>query len=106
MATITCPACRQTWKQHGNMSGHCAGCHRTFYGENAFDRHLIHDRADGRPSHADPACVPAGKSGDRYWMDPEGQWHFGTPVSAHDFEERREARRERARTILAEARPK
>ena len=95
--TLTCRTCGHSWVQHGNMSGHCAGCHRTFYGENAFDRHLVHDRADGRPSHADPACVPAGKTGERFWCDHEGQWHYGQPVTPEDYAARQDARKTRIR---------
>ena len=61
------------------------------------DRHLIHDRPDGRPSHADPACVPAGKTGKRFWRDPEGQWHHGQPVTPEDYAARQDARKTRIR---------
>lgn len=32
--------CGATWKQIGNATGHCAGCHRTFSSLAAFDAHF------------------------------------------------------------------
>jgi hypothetical protein len=32
-------ACGIQWTQVGNQTGHCSGCHLTFSGEWAFDRH-------------------------------------------------------------------
>jgi hypothetical protein len=31
--------CGAVWWQSGNRTGHCSGCHRTFDGLGAFDRH-------------------------------------------------------------------
>ena len=31
--------CGKTWKQRGNTTGHCSGCHETFEGEHLFDAH-------------------------------------------------------------------
>lgn len=32
-------ACGKTWKQRGNTTGHCSGCHETFEGLSLFDSH-------------------------------------------------------------------
>lgn len=32
-------ACGKTWKQRGNKTGHCSGCHETFEGLSLFDAH-------------------------------------------------------------------
>lgn len=32
-------ACGATWKQRGNQTSHCAGCHHTFEGLTVFDTH-------------------------------------------------------------------
>ena len=32
-------ACGKSWKQRGNRTGHCAGCHETFEGIALFDAH-------------------------------------------------------------------
>jgi hypothetical protein len=32
-------ACGTRWTQVGNQTGHCSGCHETFGGEWAFERH-------------------------------------------------------------------
>ena len=74
-----------------NTLGHCAQCHQTFMGERAFDRHQMHDRADGRPTCIDPAADPREKPG-KWWMDDRGRWHEGPRMT----EAQREALRVRA----------
>ncbi len=32
-------ACGKSWKQRGNRTGHCSGCHHTFEGITLFDLH-------------------------------------------------------------------
>lgn len=32
-------ACGKSWKQRGNRTGHCSGCHETFEGVTLFDLH-------------------------------------------------------------------
>lgn len=32
-------ACGKSWKQRGNRTGHCSGCHQTFEGTTLFDLH-------------------------------------------------------------------
>lgn len=32
-------SCGKTWKQRGNKTGHCSGCHETFEGLGLFDAH-------------------------------------------------------------------
>lgn len=44
-----------SWRQSGNRTGHCSGCHRTFDGERAFDRHQT--VSDGKVTCHDPAAV-------------------------------------------------
>ena len=100
MAAIASCACGARWVQHGNASGHCAGCHRTFYGVEAFDRHQ-HTGEDGRPVCSDPATAPPTKAGSVFWADHEGQWHFGEFVAADAYRARITAMSER----LASVRP-
>jgi hypothetical protein len=33
--------CGKTWRQRGNRTGHCSGCHETFEGESVFDAHRV-----------------------------------------------------------------
>lgn len=33
--------CGKTWRQRGNRTGHCGGCHETFEGEGVFDAHRV-----------------------------------------------------------------
>jgi hypothetical protein len=47
--------CGETWQQVGNKTGHCAGCHRTFDGVEAFDRHSI--VIDGKVVCRDPGTL-------------------------------------------------
>ncbi len=55
--------CGKSWKQRGEKSGHCGGCHLTFYGQRSFDEH----RRDGR-------CLnPAELEG--WWVDKLDHWH-------------------------------
>ena len=76
---------------HGNMTGHCAQCHETFYGEGAFDRHQVHDRADGRPTCIPPSQYAPKPNGAAFWADHEGQWHYGQPMTAEEYHESVEA---------------
>lgn len=40
MTSLTVHAeCRKAWKQRGNRTGHCSGCHQTFEGLTLFDLH-------------------------------------------------------------------
>jgi len=47
-------ACGKSWKQRGNRTGHCSGCHHTFEGITLFDLH----RRGG--VCADPATMTVG----------------------------------------------
>ena len=49
-------ACGKSWKQRGNRTGHCAGCHETFEGLSLFDAHQ-RLAADGSVICADPALM-------------------------------------------------
>jgi hypothetical protein len=48
-------ACGQSWRQVGNQTGHCSGCHRTFASGRAFDRHQR--IVEGRSVCTDPASL-------------------------------------------------
>lgn len=84
-----CPSCKQCWVQHGNASGHCSQCHATFYGERAFNNHQLHDRADGGPTCIDPMERAVTTERPGYFLDAEGQWHFGDLETATGYDQRR-----------------
>jgi hypothetical protein len=44
-----------SWRQSGNNTGHCSGCHVTFDGERSFDRHQT--VKDGKVICHDPATM-------------------------------------------------
>lgn len=48
--------CGQKWRQRGNETGHCSGCHRNFDGSVAFDHHQTIE--DGRNVCHDPSANP------------------------------------------------
>lgn len=77
MSEVKHGACGKSWKQRGNRSGHCSGCHVTFYGITAFDQH--HTRGDG----GGPICVdPATGERGPWWLDADGvHWHHGAPMT-------------------------
>ena len=62
-------------KRVPNSAYHCAGCHETFVGLTAFDRHRRQDGGSGMcvidPVSADP-FVDSG-----FWADDNGLWHSG-----------------------------
>jgi hypothetical protein len=49
-------ACGKGWKQRGNRTGHCSGCHETFEGIALFDAHQRRS-ADGSLVCLDPAVM-------------------------------------------------
>lgn len=51
-----CPDCGTVWRQSGNRTGHCSGCHLTFTSAAAFDRHRVDDEAGNRTCR-DPGAV-------------------------------------------------
>lgn len=51
-----CPTCGVIWRQSGNATGHCSGCHATFDSLAAFDRHRT-TGADGGRECRYPASV-------------------------------------------------
>jgi hypothetical protein len=67
-------ACGATWKQHGNRTGHCGVCHRTFEGSGLFDWHQ-ELQADGSVICRDPSRPEFAKKGLRFldgtWRGPE-----------------------------------
>ena len=78
---IICPTCRTEWRQRGNATGHCSGCHRTFHGLSAFDGHFTRDRSGG-PVCNDPASLrrPDG-SAQAWWVDSSGHWYKGARMT-------------------------
>lgn len=46
--------CGKTWRQRGNRTGHCSGCHETFEGETVFDAHRVTDE------HGQRICLAPG----------------------------------------------
>jgi hypothetical protein len=52
---ITCPRCDAWWT--GLTAGHCTGCHRSFTGIAAFDRHRSGSHAADTRHCLDPATV-------------------------------------------------
>lgn len=73
---ITHGACGKSW-QGGERSGHCSGCHRTFYGLTTFDRH----RKGGECRY--PGDLPG-----PWWVDDDGQWHYGERLTEEQKRER------------------
>ena len=101
MTTSIHPACGKEIRYHGNATGHCDQCHETFYGEGAFDRHQVHNRADGKPTCIPPAEYKPGPSGNTFWADHEGQWHYGQPMTADEYQTNREREAEASRARMA-----
>ncbi|PRB08797.1 hypothetical protein CQ044_00030 [Microbacterium sp. MYb64] len=54
MSGLTTHGCGKSWRQRGNRTSHCGGCHETFEGLTLFDAHLVHGK-DGSLTHQDPA---------------------------------------------------
>lgn len=50
---IATHSCGVRWRQWGNATSHCAGCHRTFTSTRGFELHRIN--IGGRRGCADPA---------------------------------------------------
>lgn len=65
---VRCPRCDTRWR-HRESIGHCAGCHRSFVGGSAFDRHQRITDA-GKSECLDPATLV---------RDTDG-WHYFEPV--------------------------
>lgn len=54
MTGLTTHGCGKSWRQRGNRTSHCGGCHETFEGLTLFDAHLTH-AADGTLTHLKPS---------------------------------------------------
>lgn len=48
-------ACGKTWRQRGNTTGLCAGCHETFEGRNLFNAHF--ERINDTPVCRNPETL-------------------------------------------------
>jgi hypothetical protein len=75
--------CGKTWRQRGNLTGHCAKCCDTFEGLTLFDAHQM-ILADGRVECLDPATMTFHRQPLRL-MD--GTWRG--PVMPHAVAENR-----------------
>jgi hypothetical protein len=80
-ALTTHGACGRTWKQHGNRTGHCGKCHRTFEGLALFDWHQRLDES-GQVICRDPASPEWADKGFRFI---DGSWR-GREWAADVFE--------------------
>jgi hypothetical protein len=72
MTTATC-RCGARWHQAGNLTGHCAACHRTFSGISTFDAHQR--ITNGKSVCVDPATLTSGTTGKprfKTYTDPVG----------------------------------
>lgn len=69
----TCARCQKWWG--GLNTGHCTGCHQTFTGITAFDRHRTGSHARDTRTCLDPAEVGLVESDRAYpcWANP-GNW--------------------------------
>lgn len=69
-------------KRVPNSAYHCGGCHETFIGLGAFDRHRKRGACIIEPVSKDP-FVDSG-----FWVDGDGYWHSGKRMTAEEIEER------------------
>ena len=88
--TISC-GCGKTIPAHGDTTCHCAGCHRSFAGLAAFDRH----RVDSRCTAPDPTAVDRGGRG--WSIYHERIWHYGEQRTPSQWLQAAEARADAAR---------
>lgn len=61
MTRLTTHGCGKSWKQRGNRTSHCGGCHVTFEGLSLFDAHFVHHK-DGTLTHLDPRTMKFNKA--------------------------------------------
>lgn len=74
MGALTTHGCGKSWKQRGNRTGHCSGCHATFEGLALFDAHF--DRSGPKLACRDPREMKF--NGEPLEFDGEhgdGAWH-------------------------------
>lgn len=64
MAEIVHHGPKCSWRQRGNLTGHCSGCCRTFDTLSAFDAHQA--VVDGRVVCSDPATMTRSDGSPRY----------------------------------------
>ena len=98
MATTFSCSCDPAIPAHGDSTCHCSGCHQSFAGLQAFDRH----RVDGRCPVPDPDVVDRGGRG--WSIDHERIWHYGEQRTPEQWRQAAEARTNLARTNLARTR--
>lgn len=81
MAKITThAACGRSWRQTGNRTGHCSGCHETFEGIGLFDAHQRNRDATGKPECLDPETMEYPK-GWPLTRDDYGTWRTTKPFT-------------------------
>lgn len=61
MTVLTTHGCGKSWRQRGNRTSHCGGCHVTFEGLSLFDAHFVHE-SDGTLTHLDPREMTVGRA--------------------------------------------
>lgn len=93
MVELTTHGCGKSWKQRGERTGHCGGCHNTFEGNALFEAHFER-MPDGRVKCKNPAemkfkgepLVFDGTNGDGSWsaartlFDPSAVWGKKAPT--------------------------
>lgn len=80
MGALTTHGCGKSWKQRGNRTGHCSGCHETFEGLSLFDAHF--DRSGLKLACRDPREMEFNGSplefdsthGDGTWHEDRTKW--------------------------------
>lgn len=70
-------------KRVSNGANHCGGCHETFRGLGAFDRHRKGLQCGIEPVKSDPYSKDSG-----FWKDEKGYWHFGRKMTKEEINER------------------
>ncbi len=76
-----CGRCGIIWRQSGNRTGHCSGCHRTFDSLEAFDKHQVIPET-GRVVCRDPAEVKRGDGSPVFESRiRDGVTYWGIPMS-------------------------
>lgn len=91
MATTFSCSCDPAIPAHGDSTCHCPGCHLSFAGLQAFDRH----RVDSRCTVPDPTDVDRGGRG--WSIDHERIWHYGEQRTPGQWRQAAEARADAAR---------
>lgn len=83
---------------------HCAACHLTFVGLEAFDKHRSWAGGAARGVCVDPAVVPLSGGGRGFSVDHVGAWHWGEVLPVAVWRERaRERATHFSRVVLRDS---